>query len=310
MEISPKVLREVEFRDKMKGYHPDDVDEFLEEVAVGLEVLQDRLRQAVERAQRAEQAAADVGGSDDTLRRTLVLAQRTADLAVQEAREQAAKILAQAEQQAQALVTEAEERARRAHETTLNDIRTELARLENTRREREQDVRAITTWVDDHRAHLTSSLQEALDVINRANLLAPAPALTTPAPTGTGRDQPMPGGSTSAGPVPTGTVPAGSGSDAEETSVWDPGPGGEDQPTAVWKPSDSASRGGNGTKDPADEDYRSQLRRAIDETGQHDELRPDDSDDPADPDEAALDEFFDDDRDDESRFGGRLRRRR
>ena len=46
MEVSPKTLREVEFREKMRGYHPEDVDHFLEQVAAGIEVLQDRLRQA------------------------------------------------------------------------------------------------------------------------------------------------------------------------------------------------------------------------------------------------------------------------
>ena len=51
MDVSPKTLREVEFREKMRGYHPEDVDQFLERVAAGIEVLQDRLRQAVERAQ-------------------------------------------------------------------------------------------------------------------------------------------------------------------------------------------------------------------------------------------------------------------
>ena len=58
MDVSPKTLREVEFREKLRGYHPEDVDQFLEQVAVGLEGMQDRLRQAVERAQRAESAAA------------------------------------------------------------------------------------------------------------------------------------------------------------------------------------------------------------------------------------------------------------
>jgi cell division initiation protein len=42
MEVSPKTLREVEFREKMRGYHPEDVDQFLEQVAAGIEVLQDR----------------------------------------------------------------------------------------------------------------------------------------------------------------------------------------------------------------------------------------------------------------------------
>ncbi len=112
MDVSPKTLREVEFREKMRGYHPEDVDQFLERVAAGIEVLQDRLRQAIERAQRAEQAATEAGGNDDALRRTLLLAQRTADLAVQEAREQAARIVTTAEQQAQSVVSDADQRVR------------------------------------------------------------------------------------------------------------------------------------------------------------------------------------------------------
>ena len=47
MEVSPKTLREIEFREKkLGGYHPDDVDDFLERVAVGIEVYQEKLRQA------------------------------------------------------------------------------------------------------------------------------------------------------------------------------------------------------------------------------------------------------------------------
>ncbi|MGH8919068.1 MAG: DivIVA domain-containing protein, partial [Actinomycetes bacterium] len=116
MDVSPKTLREVEFREKMRGYHPEDVDQFLEQVAVALETVQDRLRQAVERAQRAEAAAAsappaspDTAAGDDAIKRTLVLAQRTADMAVQEAREQASRILAGAEAKSQSVIAEAEE---------------------------------------------------------------------------------------------------------------------------------------------------------------------------------------------------------
>src|SRR6516165_3257339 len=175
MDVSPKTLREVEFREKMRGYHPEDVDQFLERVAAGIEVLQDRLRQALDRAQRAEQAANEAGGSDETLRRTLVLAQRTADLAVQEAREQAARILASAEQQAQSIIGEAEERARRSHEDALVEVKGELNKLEASRQQLQADVENLTRWVDEHRAHLKANLAEAMAKIDQADLLSPAP---------------------------------------------------------------------------------------------------------------------------------------
>lgn len=176
MEVSAKTLREVEFREKMRGYHPEDVDNFLEQVAAGIEVLQDRLRQAAERAQRAEAAATEAGGADDTLRKTLVLAQRTADLAVQEAREQASRILASAEQQAQSIISDAEERGRRAHEDAVNETRAELGRLENLRAQSQQEVDTLQRWVEEHRAHLQASLSDALASVERAGVLWPAPA--------------------------------------------------------------------------------------------------------------------------------------
>jgi cell division initiation protein len=177
MEVSPKTLREVEFREKMRGYHPEDVDHFLEQVAAGIEVLQDRLRQAVERAQRAEAAASESGSTDDTLRKTLVLAQRTADLAVSEAREQAARILASAEQQAQAILTEAEERGRRTLEDTIAECKAELSRLESARGQAQQDVDSLQRWLDEHKTHLLAALSEAMAAVERAGVLWPAPSI-------------------------------------------------------------------------------------------------------------------------------------
>ena len=211
MEVSPKTLREVEFREKMRGYHPEDVDQFLERVAAGLEVLQDRLRQAIERAQRAEQAATEAGGNDDALRRTLLLAQRTADLAVQEGREQAARLVTTAEQQAQSivgeaeqrvqsvvgdaqqradalladaerraqsLVSEAEQRARRGHEDAIVQVRAELAKLEATRQRLSAEVDTMTRWVNDHRGQLRAALQDALTRIEQIDVSPPAAALS------------------------------------------------------------------------------------------------------------------------------------
>jgi DivIVA domain-containing protein len=46
MDLTPQTLREVEFREKLRGYHPDDVDDFLEKVAVAVGELLDRLAAA------------------------------------------------------------------------------------------------------------------------------------------------------------------------------------------------------------------------------------------------------------------------
>src|SRR6195256_5470428 len=97
MDVTPQVINEVEFHQKMRGYDPDEVDDFLERVAVAVEQLQERIRQAEQRAVAAESRSAKDGPSPtaaaptneaeetEAIRRTLVLAQRTADAAIKEA---------------------------------------------------------------------------------------------------------------------------------------------------------------------------------------------------------------------------------
>lgn len=121
MEVTPQLLKEVEFREKFRGYDPDEVDDFLERVGVAFAQLQERLREATDqieganaRAARAEARARDSSDADETLRRTLILAQRTADTAIKEAEEQAARIVAEAEAKARQQLASSEERATQA----------------------------------------------------------------------------------------------------------------------------------------------------------------------------------------------------
>ncbi|MGH9267702.1 MAG: DivIVA domain-containing protein, partial [Acidimicrobiales bacterium] len=133
MEVTPKSINEAVFREKLRGYSQDDVDAFLKQVAAGVEAWQERLAQATERAAQAERQIAEAAESDETLRRTLVLAQRTADLAVREARDEASRILTEAEKARDALVADAQAGARREHERARSDLEAELARLVATR---------------------------------------------------------------------------------------------------------------------------------------------------------------------------------
>jgi DivIVA domain-containing protein len=309
MELTAKALREAEFRDKRGGYHPEDVDRLLEEVADGVEVLQDRLRQAVERAQRAEaaasSAAADTSGNDDALRRTLVLAQRTADLAVSEAREQASRIVASAEQQAQALLADAEERARRAHDEAISEIRSELVTLEAVRQRGQQEVDLLNRWVEEHRTHLASTLKEALTVVDRAGTLSPAPSSRSlefgQRPSSSSASREAPSYSSAPAAPPAASPPA------LQLPAESPAPAASGQATIAWQAPD-LSQGG--------EAQFGSLRRAgeaetngREPTGSQTAV----AGAPAlDPEEQALDDFFDDgDVDEEDRrFGGRLRRRR
>ena len=113
-------LRTVEFRETLKGYHRDDVDEYLEKAAVEAEGLQEQLRQSGERLRKAAEThlpardragapsprprrrpvAAEPAVADDTLQRTLLLAQKFVDETKADAEAQAARIVAEAEAKA------------------------------------------------------------------------------------------------------------------------------------------------------------------------------------------------------------------
>lgn len=162
MDVSPKTIREVEFREKLKGYHQDDVDDFLERIAAGLEILQERLRQATERAVRAEQKLSETTEADDAMRRTLVLAQRTADAAVNEARETASQIVAAAQSQGQQIVTAAEEHAARVAEESQRDLWADIQRLEVARDQLRSDIASLDQYLAAERRRLQQAMAEML----------------------------------------------------------------------------------------------------------------------------------------------------
>jgi cell division initiation protein len=179
IELSARTLREVEFREKLRGYSQEEVDEFLDRAAAGVEVLHDRLRQAMERAMRAEQRVADLPDDDDALRRTLVLAQRTADMAVKESQQQARETIERAQNDAQAMVTEAEERARSIKDEAERDLRAELSRLESARQQLNKDIVTLERHVEEERGRMRAALANAAAWVDQnLSAMAPPPPLS------------------------------------------------------------------------------------------------------------------------------------
>jgi DivIVA domain-containing protein len=181
MEVTPKVFRDVQFREKARGgYHPEDVDEFLEQAAIGTEALLERLREATERADRAEKAATEASASDDALKRMLLMGQRTVDQAVKEARDEANQVVTAAKAEAIALVAEAEERARRAYEDSLAENRSKVEEASTTLRQVEQQVEVLRGWVDVNRSHLLAVMRDAQGLIENTGLLGEPPSFNEP----------------------------------------------------------------------------------------------------------------------------------
>jgi cell division initiation protein len=185
-------LRTVEFRLGLKGYNVDEVDEYLDRAAQEAEALQEHVRQLTERLRQAsdrivqlerdkrtgpseaeagdvaaaDAAVVDHGLSDETLQRTLVLAQKFVDQTKRESEAEAAAIVARAEDTARAAVAAAEQAAATLQTESQAKLREEVARLEATRTELATDVESMARHLESERNRLRDALSEILQWVD------------------------------------------------------------------------------------------------------------------------------------------------
>ncbi|GAC1532808.1 MAG: hypothetical protein NVS3B12_11270 [Acidimicrobiales bacterium] len=231
MELTPQVLREVEFREKLRGYHPDDVDDFLEEAAVAVEGLLVRLHSAEqtgspateqpspprdastgdvarfepprtpvdvpgakgEEARQDEKVPAAVaptglavpGVSEQTLSRTLLLAQHTADAVVADAHAEAERVLAGAQSHAERIVAEAETDAATMRSEAVARAEQSITELEEQRAGLEHEVVSLRSWAMQQRDRLREGLTEqvrSLDIWLATSAQSAKPVSASPLP--------------------------------------------------------------------------------------------------------------------------------
>lgn len=161
MEITSKELREVEFRERLRGYDTTEVDEFLERVAVALDELHVKLKQVSDRADRQPRER-EVPEDEEALRRTLVLAQRAADMAIREAQEESAGLLDTARAEAETVLTQAHEAARRVSSEAQKQLHEDVEQLKSLRDQLRSDVRTLSDLFDNERRRLNEALNGAL----------------------------------------------------------------------------------------------------------------------------------------------------
>jgi cell division septum initiation protein DivIVA len=123
MNALSDLTAEVKFRERMRGYDYEEVDNYVKTVSRVAAQARDRIAELEHRLEQFEARDGNEEGVTEireTLLRTLVLAQRTADSAVSEARSEAHSITDSAKERAAKTVSEAEtaanERLRSAEE--------------------------------------------------------------------------------------------------------------------------------------------------------------------------------------------------
>ena len=181
MDLSPRLLTDVQFREQWRGYNPDEVDEFLERVAAGVEELQQRLNEVTERASSAERRLLE-HTDEDEIRRTLVLAQRTAVASMEEARAEADRLVSETEARCRHLVAEAEAHAARLEADIAAKRRLELGDLAEQRAALQHDVDDLQGFLDTERARLAELLRGQLESLEGGYALRDAPTVSDVAP--------------------------------------------------------------------------------------------------------------------------------
>ncbi len=181
MDFSPQTVRSAGFKTVKKGYDPAEVDDFKEKVASAIETAQNqatameaRARAAVAKLQEVSQqvtsgtAATSPSATDEdseTISRTLLLAQRTADSTVAQANADAESITVKARVDATTVI----DNARSMAEKLLEETRIEARRsAESERIKAENEVQALLARRDfllsdvDHLEHHLGAQRERL----------------------------------------------------------------------------------------------------------------------------------------------------
>ena len=236
MDVTPQELRSSEIKDSWRGYDRDEVDDLLERAAVTIESLTQKLQEAASRpapaAPRPHRGCGSGSGARcrcpssredaDMLQRTLLLAQRAADDAVNEAQARARQILEESEAKAQSLVSDAEATARRIAEGERRRLEAEILDLSARREQLRADADALDAYASGYRDRLRAAIESDLaNLGGEVEPPAPRPELhdvDLPAARCAGRDR----------------RPASDPVDAEaeeavhevqsDQSAWDPGP--------------------------------------------------------------------------------------
>jgi DivIVA domain-containing protein len=191
MDINPQTVRTVEFSTVRKGADPSEVKRFLGDVADELERAQNqatameaRARAAVARLQEVSEgppAAAPVDASvqeSETISRTLLLAQRTADETIAAAKAEAARLVTAANDEAAAtldstremsaqMVDEARSEARRVGDAERQAVASEVEALKARRDFLESDVHHLETFLVDQRTRIREAATALVDITER-----------------------------------------------------------------------------------------------------------------------------------------------
>jgi cell division initiation protein len=114
MTLNPNDVEQKAFTQALRGYHMDEVDDFLDEVVTTLRGYDQKIRDSQERIRALESETTTRAPDDSAISRAFVAAQRSADAMLAEAERDAEKIRTVARAEADQMITERDRKQKRA----------------------------------------------------------------------------------------------------------------------------------------------------------------------------------------------------
>lgn len=163
MPLSPIDVTQQTFRVSLRGYDEGEVDAFLDEVVSSMKEYDQRLRDADERVSVLEEQLQANRETEEAMRRAFVVAQRTADEIVAEARVESERVVSEASLQAAEILTEASSKAVEVSADQVRErdqLHDELTSLRGTVAALKNQMRDLAQGVLPELEQLDAQLQE------------------------------------------------------------------------------------------------------------------------------------------------------
>ena len=167
MDVTPHELRDLDIADAFRGYNRDEVNDLLERAAATIETQSEKIRILTERVGSAVAETGRNRDNDDILQRTLILAQRAADAAVNSANDEARRTIESAEAQAAETLQQAHDELQRVNDVERARIEREILDLVSRRDLLVDDVAALEAWDTEYRSRLIAQIESDLQAARK-----------------------------------------------------------------------------------------------------------------------------------------------
>lgn len=131
MDLTPNDVEQKAFTQALRGYQMDEVDDFLDEIVTTLRSYDQRLRDAQDKIRALETDAVSRGGDETTISRAILVAQRSADALLAEARGEADRIKHSAKAETESLSAKRDMERNRL-QTEIDGMRERVSGLRET----------------------------------------------------------------------------------------------------------------------------------------------------------------------------------